>query len=161
MPPATQPIPVQVLDNLEAALALPDGGSGYFYDVNVVREGESVLDQIVEPAFVLGDVGAMGRLVDEKQGGTLFHTNFHWRIPVYGVVPYSSNQAEANRNLLRLVHDLEKAVMVDYTLGGKAALAMLVGFEVMGPPTAGDTRPWFGAELDIQMQMRLGDMLSI
>lgn len=160
MPPATQPIPVQVLDALETQLAVPDGGSGYFYDVAVVREGESVLDQIVEPAFVLGDVGAMGKLIDEKQGGTLWHSNYHWRIPVYGVVPYSSNQAEANRNLLRLVHDLEKALYANYTLGGKAVNSTLVGFEVMAPPTQGDTRPWFGAELDIQMQMRLGDMLT-
>lgn len=161
MPPATQPLTVQILDNLEAALALPDGGSDYFYDVAVVRLAEGVLDQLVAPAVVIGDVGVLGKYSEETTGSVLWHTNLHWRIPIYGVAPYSSVPGEANRNLLRLAHDIHKAVMADYTRGGKAIMTTFVGFEVMGPPTDGDQRPWFGCELDIHFRTRIGDMLNV
>ena len=160
MPPNTDPIPVLILNNLEAALALPDGGNNYYFDVNVVRVGESPLDQIVAPAVVIGDVGVMGKYMEEKNGSVLWHSNLHWRIQIYGVVPYSSASGEANRNLTKLAADIYRAVMVDYTRGGLAINTTWIGWEVSGPPSEDDQRPWLACELDIHFRTRDNEMVT-
>ena len=160
MPPATSPIPVLILDNLEAALALPDGGADYYYDVNVVRIGEDPLDSVNAPAVVIGDPGVLGRYFEEKNGSVLWPSNLHWRIPIYGVVPYSSSQGEAHRNLLKLAADIYRAVMVDFTRGGKAINTTWLGWEVISPPSEGDVRPWMACELDIHFRTRDTEMIT-
>lgn len=160
MPPATAPIPEQILDNLEAALALPDGGADYYYDVAVVRISEDPLDQAAAPAVVIGDVGVMGRYFEEKNGSVMWHSNLHWRIPIYGVVPYSSVPGDANRNLLKLAADVYRAVSADPTRGGKAMNTTWLGFEIISPPTDGDTRPWMACEIDVHFRTRDTDMVT-
>ena len=160
MPPATAPIPVLILDNLEAALALPDGGSDYYYDVNVVRVGEDPTDQFVAPAVVIGEIGVMGRYSEVKNGSVMWHSNLHWRIPLFGVVPYTSSSAEANRNLSKLAADIYRAVMVDYTRGGYAMNTTWVGWEVASPPSDDDQRPWLACELDIHFRTKDKEMIT-
>ena len=162
MPPATLPIPVQILDLLEAALALPDGGADYYWDVAVVRVGEDPLDQAAAPAVVIGDPGVIGRFTVEKNGEVMWHSNLHWRIPIYGVVPFSSVQSEANRNLLKIAADIFRAVM---TLNNNSPTrpyneVTWLGWEVISSPVDGDARPWMACEIDVHFRTRDTDMVT-
>ena len=157
MPPATQPVPVRILDNLEAALALPDGGTDYFFDVNVVKIGANPLDSPQFPVLTIGDVGQMGRYAEVKAGSVLWHSNLHWSITVLGAV---ADQTDVPRQLLRLAADVYRAVNVDPQRGGLAANTVFEGCEIMPPTSEDDALSWIACFLDVHFRTRDKDMVN-
>jgi hypothetical protein len=159
MPPATEPIPYLVLQNLQAALAF--SGSDYWYAPVVVKVGEDPLDAIALPALMIGEPGVLGKYEDNKKGSALGHANVHWKVPVVGVIPYTSSQAETVRNLLRLAADVLKAVRVDFKRGGYALDTAFEGWSIIDSPVSeDDVRPWMACMLDIHMIFRDTDMAT-
>lgn len=161
MPPVVEPIPYRVLLDLESALALPDAGSSYYYDFNVVKLGTTIgaLSELPDKSVMIGKLGGLGRYLEEKSGGALMHSDYHWSVEIVGVPPYSSNEAEMTLNLYRMVADIHRAVMTDHTRGGNAANTTIVEFALAA--AEGDQRPWVSCTLDVQLRTQYNDMTRI
>ena len=161
MPPATNPVPYLVLANLETALALPNGDSNYYYTFNLVRRGTEItsLSQLPERSGMLGNVGSIGRYTNQKEGGALMHSDFHWLVEVVGVPPFSSDADEMDLNLYKMVSHILRPVMTDHTRRGQAANTTMIEFSVAS--AEGDQRPWISCTLDIQLRTPYNNMVSL
>jgi hypothetical protein len=158
MPPALQPVPVRVLDNLETALGLVNGGSDYFFDVNVVKLTEDPLAANQLPILTIGDVGQLGRYSQEDSGRVLWSDHVHWAITILGAV---ESQTDSARQLLRMAHDVHRAVKQDPKRGGNAHDTRWVGWEILPSAGATDARAWMQCHLEIVMRFKDTDMTVV
>lgn len=151
MPPATEPIPQMILENLQTALGAADGGSDYFYDLNVVKIGEDIFQAAYYPAVTIG-IGEMGRLYENKEGRVLWAGNFRWSLSVIGAI---EGYTDGPKRLIRMFHDIYRAVMADYTRGGVALNTIVTGAEMLPPADGDDTRSWL--EVGVEVHFRTKD----
>lgn len=163
MPPATAPIPVLILDELETALALPDGGSDYYHDVKMVAFGEDITAEQVSgyPAIFIGEPGEVGQVTETQPSGrVLWHGTWYWDIPVFGVISDVGGGKEAYRNLLRLVADIYRAVNVSPGRGGNAVTTDVLGWTMLGPQDATEQRPWVAVLLRVLFRTKDTHMVT-
>lgn len=156
MPPATEPIPQLILENLQTALGAADGGSDYFYDLNVVKIGQDIFQASVFPAVTIG-IGEMGRLYENKEGRVLWAENLRWSLSVVAAI---DGFTDAPKRLLRLFHDIHRAVMADYTRGGYALGTTVTGAELLPPAGEDDTRSWLEVGIEIHFRTKDTSLLT-
>lgn len=157
MPPATEPIPWQIIEALQAKLALPDGGANYFYDFNVVKVGEDIFQARLFPAVTIG-IGDIGRIFEEKEGRILWGENLKWNLSVFCVV---EGHLDSAKRLARLLHDVHRALSTDYGRLGGLALGTIVTGAAMYPPEEGDTRSWLEIGVEVHFRTKDTTMLEV
>jgi hypothetical protein len=156
MPPASSPVPEQILSALEARLALPDGGADYFFDINVVKVGQDIFQASIFPAATIG-IGEIGAIRDPKEGRVLLAGNFHWQMSIFAAI---DGYVDAPRRLLRLFHDIHRALMLDRTLGGLVMNTTILGCEMLPPATEDDTRAWVEIPIEVHFRTREASILT-
>ena len=163
MPPATDPIPVLILNDLETALKLPVAGTDYYHTVQTVEFGQDITAESIGgyPAIFIGEPGEVGQITETKPDGrVLWHGTWYWDIPVFGVIADAGGGKEAYRNLLKLVADIYRAVMVDPRRSGHAATTDVLGWTMLGPQDATDQRPWVAVLLRVLFRTRDTNMVT-
>lgn len=121
MPPGQETIREQILQDVETALQLPDGGSGYFYSLstnNVFRADDSALDAENGPYPLL----AVAALDSANTGGSNADSDTYMGealdIEIHALLADSSSNAQ--RDLSRIEHDIRMALRQDKSRGGLA-----------------------------------------
>ncbi|MEK9736615.1 MAG: hypothetical protein VW239_04765 [Candidatus Nanopelagicales bacterium] len=163
MPPGVEPIPVRVLENLAAALALPDGGADYYHAVTFGGIGRDITAPALSgyPAVFIGEPGEVGQYSEVAEDSrTLWHGTWYWDIPVFGVIRDVGGGDAAYKSLLRLAADIYRAVMVDYSRGGLATRTELRGWTILGPQEQTDGRPWVGTLVRVVFKTRDQEMVT-
>lgn len=155
MPPTTEPIPVQILENMHAALSLPDGGADYFYSYDVVPVGGDITQQQGFPSLAL-DYGEIGRYYEERSGSVLWHTNLHWEVSVIAAVDGIDGRTG---RLLRVVHDVHRAMMVDQSRGNLAIQTLFTGWRILPGIDEMEGIGFSEITFDIHFRTRDTDML--
>lgn len=156
MPPVTEPVPQLILQALQTALSLPDAGADYFFNVNVVKIGEDIFQASVFPAVTIG-IGEVGAIRDPKEGRVLMVGNFHWALSIVGAI---DGFTDAPKRLLRLFHDIYRALMVDRTLGGLVLNTTITGCEMLPPISEDDTRSWLEIGLELHFRTKETSLLT-
>lgn len=163
MPPATQPIPVLILDNLAAALALPDGGTDYYHAVKTVEYAKDITAEQIAgyPAIFIGEPGEVGQVTETQPNGrVMWHGTWWWDIPVFGVIADVGGGKDAYRSMLKLVADIYRAVTVDPSRGGQAASTDVIGWTMLGPQDETEQRPWVALILRVLFRTKDTNMVS-
>ena len=164
MPPGSDPIPVRILDNVAAALALPDGGNDYYHAVSFAGIGRDITSPALVgyPAVFIGEPGEVGQYSEVSQEGrVMWHGSWFWDIPVFGVIRDVGGGDAAYRSLLKLAADIFRAVMVDFTRGGFAKLTQVMGWTLLGPQASTDGRPWVGVLVRVVFRTRDNEMVTV
>lgn len=164
MPPATDPVPVRILDNLAAALALIVGGSDYYHAATFVGYGRDITAPAISgyPATFIGEPGEVGQWTETgPDGRLLWHGVWFWDIPIFGVINDVGGGDEAYRQLVRLAADIYRAVMVDHQRGGLATLTEPMGWTLIGPQTQTQGRPWVAVVVRVRFRTRDTEMVSV
>lgn len=163
MPPATDPVPLRILENLETALALPDGGANYYHAVHVAGWGKDITASAINgyPAVFLGEPGEIGHYSETAENRrVLWHGTWYWDIPIFGVIQDVGGGSDAYRQLQRLAADIYRAVMVDYTRGGLAVLTAPQGWTILGPQSETQGRPWVAVIVRIIFRTKDTEMVT-
>lgn len=163
MPPGTEAKPVRILNDLAAALALPDGGANYYHAVKFVGFGRDITAQQVlgYPAVFLGEPSEVGQYQEgAKEGQVLWHGYWYWDVPVFGVINDVGMGEEAYRSLIRLASDIYRAVLTDYTRGGLAVVTEVKGWTMLGPQTQTQGRPWVGVLVRVVFRTKDTEMVT-
>lgn len=165
MPPATDPVPVLVLNALLAKLALPDGLTDYYHDVTVATHavGQDIteIQPVQYPAVFVGEPGEVGQyseVADDHK--TLWLGHWYWDIPVFGVISDVGMGDAAYRSLLKLAADIYRAVLTDYTLSGTCVRVEVRGWTILGPQEQTQNRPWVGVLVRAVFRTRDTEMVS-
>lgn len=164
MPPATDPIPVLILDNLAAALALPDGGANYYHAVKYAGIGRDITAEttVGYPAVFIGEPGEVGQYSEvAPESKVLWHGTWYWDIPIFGVIADVGGGPLAYKSLLKLAADIFRAVLVDYTRAGLAKLTEIRGWTILGPQEETDGRPWVGVLARVVFRTRDNEMVTV
>lgn len=156
MPPATEPIPWRILEEMQTRLALPDAGADYFYDFNVVKLGQDIAQASIFPAVTIG-IGELGRMYEVKEGRVLWAENVHWALSVICMI---DGYVDAPKRLARVLHDVHRALMSgnDPTWGGLVRHVGFTGAE-MYPPLENDTRSMIEVGVDVHFKTKDTTML--
>jgi len=150
MPPGTQPVTERILDNLLAALALPDGGANYFHNVQLVLDpGENEINVPVTPAVAIFTEGT-----SESDTEVIASQTTRWNFTILGLL--KSRPADINRQLLQFMHDIYRAVMTDRERGGNAIYTEWMGWTPAPPADDADELTW--VECRIQVLFRTDDL---
>ncbi len=163
MPPATEPVPVRILEDLATALALPDGGADYYHAVKFAGFGRDIAAPALQgyPAVFIGEPGEIGHYSETAENRrVLWHGTWYWDIPVFGVIQDIGGGAEAYKQLQRLAADIYRAVMVDYTRGGLAVLTAPQGWTILGPQNETQGRPWVAVLVRIIFRTKDTEMVT-
>lgn len=163
MPPGVDPIPVRILDNLVAALALPNGGADYYHAVTFAGIGRDITDPKLSayPAVFLAEPGEAGQVSTVgSDGRVLWHGVWHWEVPIFGVIHDVGGGDDAYRSLFKLAADIYRAVMQDYSRGGLARNTTVIGWTMLGPQDSTDGRPWVAVHVDITYTTRDTEMVT-
>jgi hypothetical protein len=130
MPPVTTPVPLRLIENLETSLALADGGSDYFFDLNVIKVGEDPEQAGVYPAVTIG-IGELGKLTESVNGRVIWSGTWTWELDIIG---YVQGVVKPHETLIQLLHDIHRALMVDFRRGGIAINTIVTGAAMYPPP---------------------------
>ena len=161
MPPATDPIPVRILDNLATSLALIAGGSDYYNTASFAGYGRQIADPQLSgyPATFIGEPGEIGQYAQsEKQ--VLWHGSWAWDIPVFGVIEHVGDGDTAYRSLSKLAADIYRAVMSDHQRGGLASYTEIMGWTMLGPQESTQGRHWVGVIVRVLFRTRDTEMVT-
>ena len=163
MPPGVDPIPVRILDDLAAALSLPDGGASYYHDVNFVGFGRDITAPAITgyPAVFLGEpseIGQYSEVAEDRKA--LWHGTWYWDIPVFGVIEDVGLGDNAYRSLLKLAADIFRAVLADFQRGGLAILTEVRAWTILGPQEATQGRPWVAVVVRVVFRTRDNEMVT-
>lgn len=163
MPPATDPVPVLVLNALATALALPDGGANYYHAVKFAGIGRDITALAVSgyPAVFIGEpneVGQYSEIAEDKRVN--WYGTWYWDVPVFGVIQDVGMGDNAYRSLLKLAADIYRAVSTDYTIGGTAYRSEIMGWTILGPQEKTQGRPWVAVIVRIVFRTRDTEMVS-
>lgn len=160
MPPATSPVPVLVLENLQAALALIAGGPSYYHTASVVGIGRDITQEALSyPAVFLGEPSEVGQFTQRE--GAMWHGDWAWDIPIFGVIRNVGMGDDAYKELLKLAADIYRAVLTDYTRGGLASLTEVAGWTILGPQESTDGRPWVGVQTRVIFRTKDTEMVTV
>lgn len=163
MPPATDPIPVRILDNLAAALALPDGGADYYHAVKFAGFGRDITAPatVGYPAVFIGEPGEIGQVTETNEVRRVHgYGTWYWDIPIFGVIEDVGGGSDAYRRLTRLAADIYRALMVDHQRGGLAVLTDPQGWTILGPQSETQGRPWVAVLVRIIFRTRYNEMVT-
>lgn len=163
MPPATDPVPLRILENLETALALPDGGANYYHAVKVAGWGRDITAPAIQgyPAVFIGEPGEIGQHTETAENRrVLFHGSWYWDVPIFGVIQDVGMGKDAYRELMRLAADIYRAVMVDHQRGGLAVLTAPQGWTILGPKDETQGRPWVAVLVRIFFRTKDTEMVT-
>ncbi len=164
MAPATQPVPVLVLDALKARLALIQGGSDYYHTATFAGFGKDAVstpDVAAYPVVMIGEPGEVGNTSEaDADKRSMMHGDWFWDVPIFGVIQDVGGGDEAYRSLTRLAADVFRAVMTDFHLGGTAVIARVTGWTMLGPQTQTQGRPWVAVICRIWFRTRHDEMVT-
>lgn len=162
MPPATDPIPVLILNAMKAALALPDGGANYYHAVTFAGVGRDVTEDALKgyPAVFMGEPSEIGQYTNVPEGQrAVMKRTWYWDIPVFGVINDVGMGEAAYTSLLKLGADIYRAVMSNYQLGGPA-VADCQGWTILGPQTETQGRPWIALVFRVLFRTREDEWIT-
>ena len=163
MPPATEPIPVLILDNLATALRGINGGTDYYHTVTGVEYARDLIREEYPggyPAIFIGEPGQVGDTDQPADTGVMWHGTWHWHVPVFGVIRDVGGGTESYRALLRFVADIYRAVVQDYQRGQMAYSTEVLGWTMVGPQEETDGRPWVAVTVRIKFNTKDTNMVS-
>jgi hypothetical protein len=156
MPPALDPKPVRILENLATALALIAGGADYYHTASFAGIGKQITNPqpLTYPCTFIAEPGEVGQFSEQpEQRQVLWHGSWYWEIPIFGVIHNAGMTTDAAyKSLLKLAADIYRAVMVDHTRGGLAHFTEVRGWTVLGPQEQTDGRPWVGVLVGVHFR---------
>lgn len=155
-PPGTEPLPQRILEAMQTALALADGGADYYYDLNVIKVGEDIFQASVFPAVTIG-IGEIGRVLESREGRALWTGNFRWHLSIIGAL---DGFVDAPKRLSRLFHDIHRALMTDERLGGLALGMTVTGCDMLPPIGEDTTRCWLEVGVEVHFRTSNTSLLT-
>jgi len=142
------PVPMRILQDLETTLGLPDGGSSYFFDIQkVLIPGLNEFEILEFPGIAIIPEGTVD---DDTE--LLSEQTTRWNILLIAAL---NVRTDADDQILKLIADVFKALMIDPQRGGNAIDTKWRGWTPAAPSDDADMMTW--AEIRIQVHFRTSD----